>query len=777
MKALYLLSLVAIGQAIDIPRKPYPPTGGGDRLLTFNETVPRAAISPSSISVDWIPTEDDGQYVVSASGSLLIQDIATGENKTLVSADKLPEGTEGYWIKPDLSAVLFATNYTKQYRHSYFADYLILDVDSGSITPLAEDQAGDIQYAAWSPIDNTIAYVRGNNLFIWANGTTTQITSDGGENVFNGVPDWVYEEEIFGSPSALWFSPDGKYIAFLRFDETGVPTFTIPYYMNSQKVAPPYPRELDIRYPKVSETNPTVQLHLLDLGTSKASRVPIDVFAADDLIIGEVSWITDSHDSVLYRAFNRVQDKDAYVSVDTKTARSKILRKTDGTDGWLDNSQSVQYIGKIKGGRNLRNGEYYAVLSDEDGWNHVYLVNAKTGDATNLTPGKFEVTTILHVDTSRQLIYYLSTQHHSTERHLYSVSYRTFEVKALVDDKVSASWSASFSPKGDYYILNYNGPDVPYQELYSVKSKKPLRTITSNSVVIEQIKEYRLPKISFFEITVPSGETLNVMQRLPANFSPDKKYPVLFTPYGGPGAQEVSKSWKSMNWNAYIASDPELEFVTWTVDNRGTGYKGRKFRSLVAKKLGLLEAEDQIFAAKELAKKPWVDASRIGIWGWSYGGYLSAKVLEADSGVFSFGLITAPVADWRFYDTMYTERYMKTLELNEEGYKTSAVHDHKGFHNVKGGFLIQHGTGDDNVHFQNAAALVDLLMGNGVPPQKMQVQWFTDSDHSINYNGGSLFLYKQLTERLFDEKTRDVSEEPPRHQWSKKGLKSVRMQV
>ncbi|KAL1958809.1 hypothetical protein VTO42DRAFT_3646 [Malbranchea cinnamomea] len=768
LQASSLLVLAGLCQAIDIPRNPWPPTGNGERLLTYNETVTQRAISPSSTVFSWISSKEDGQYVFQdADGALVIQNIVTNSSKTLVAADKIPEDAYDYLIKPDLSAVLWATNYTKQYRHSYFANYFIQDVQQGSLTPLAEDQAGDIQYAEWSPTDNSVAYVRANNLFIWKDGKTTQITEDGGPDTFNGVPDWVYEEEIFGGRSAFWFSPDGEYLAFLRFNETGVKTYTVPYYMNNQEVAPPYPRELEIRYPKVSETNPTVQFHLLNLASFEQTNVPIDAFPAHDLIIGEVAWVTDTHDSVVFRAYNRVQDQEKIVLVDVESGKGKVVRERDGTDGWLDNLMSIAYIGRIKNPKASHRDTYYVDLSDIDGWVHIYLFPVKGGKPIQLTRGKWEVTAILNIDTERQLIYFQATKRHSTERHLYSVSYRNFKIKPLVDDSVAGYWSASFSANGGYYLLSYQGPDVPYQDLFSVESDKPIRTITSNADIVHKIQEYRLPKITYFELKLPSGESVNVMQRLPANFDPKKKYPVLFTPYGGPNAQEVSKAWQALDWNAYIASDPELEYITWTVDNRGTACKGRKFRSLVAKQLGLLEAEDQVFAARQIAKKPWVDAERIGIWGWSYGGYLTAKTLETDSDAFSFGISTAPVSDWRFYDSMYTERYMKTLELNPDGYNKSAVRDQAGFNNLRGSYLIQHGTGDDNVHFQHAAVLTNTLMDGGVSPAKLEVQWFTDSDHSIRFEQDGTFLYKQLTRKLYEEKHRNF-DDVVKHQWSRR---------
>ena len=800
MRRLLCLCVAAatLVAAIEPPRFPHQPTGGGSKLLTYNITTANPGeLSPSSKSVTWVQSDNDGDYITTAEdGSFIFENVVSGNKTTFLSADKIPKDYYDYSISSDQKKILWAINHTKQYRHSFFADYLVQDVATGETQSLVSDSKGDIQYATFSPTSSSqIAFVRGNNLFIWNAGKANQITSNGGPDMFNAVPDWVYEEEIFGSNSALWYSPDGEYIAFLSFNETGVETFTIPYYMDNQKTAPPYPRELELRYPKVGSTNPTVAFNLVDTKQLGLSSVPVSAWAADDLIIGEVAWVTDGHDKVIYRAFNRVQDKEKLVVVDTQTKASTVVRQRDGSDGWLDNSLAITYIGNIKkkGRRHNSDNEkgknkdkdknkpgkdkdrYYLDLSDESGWNHLYLFSIDGKSKIALTSGKWEVTSILKIDTVRGLIYYLSTESHSTERHLYSVSYLTKTKTPLVDPSIPAVWSASFSSKGGFYILRYAGPDVPYQELYSITNPKtPLRTITSNEKLVSTLKSYRLPNITYLEFPHPSGVSLNAMLRLPANFDPSKKYPVLLTPYGGPGAQEVTKAFQPLDWNAYISSDPELDFITLTVDNRGTGFKGRGFRSSVAGRLGELEAQDQVWAAKELVKlaggeaSGWVDAERIGIWGWSYGGYLTAKVVELGDPVIAFGVSTAPVADWRFYDSMYTERYMKTLEGNKDGYEKSAVHDVGGFKGLRGAFLVQHGTGDDNVHFQNSAALGDLLMGGGVGPDRLEVTFFTDSDHSIRYNGQNAFVYKQLSKKLWEEKNRGSK---GKHQWTKRGRK------
>ena len=767
--AAAILCAASLSSAIDPPRQPQQPTGGGDRLLSFNETSPRATISPNSRSIRWTSAGGDGRYIsANDAGDLVLEDIVTGDSDTFVAGDKLPKDMHEYTISADAKHLLVAANYTKQYRYSYFADYFILDVESGESTPLVDDQVGDIQYAEMAPTGDAVAFVRGNDLFIrdHATGEITQITEDGGPDMFHGVPDWVYEEEIFGARSTLWFSPDAKFIAFLSFNETGVGTFTIPYYMDDQKIAPPYPRELDLRYPKVGSKNPTVQLNVLEVETGEYQTVEIDAFEEEDVIVGEVAWVTEGHEAFIYRAYNRVQDMDAHVVVDPASLVSKKVRERDGTDGWLENTGAIQYVGAVE---SRGNESYYVDLSDESGWMHIYLYPVSGGKPVQLTSGEWEVASILKVDAERGAVSYSATTKHSTERHVYSVSLEDGEITGLVDDEVAGYWSASFSSGGGYYILNYLGPDVPYQELYAANdTSEPLSTIEDNSAFIDTIGEYKLPNITYFELEHPDGYSLNVMQQLPPDFDPTCKYPVLFTPYGGPNSQEVSKRFNPLDWEAYISSDPELKYVVYKVDNRGTGFRGRKYRSTVARQLGKLEPLDQIWAAEQLTERNgWLDKDRVGMWGWSYGGYLTAKTLEVDSGVFSLGLITAPVSDWRFYDSMYTERYMKELGDNEEGYRETAVHDVQGFKNVEGGFAVLHGTGDDNVHYQHAAALVDLLVGGGVSPEKMEMFAFTDSDHSINYDGADVYIYKYLTEKLWDEVQREVGEKSA-HQWSKK---------
>jgi dipeptidyl-peptidase-4 len=420
--------------------------------------------------------------------------------------------------------------------------------------------------------------------------------------------------------------------------------------------------------------------------------------------------------------------------------------------------------------------EYFLDKTDLTNWDHYYLFPTmfSQNDPLPVTFGDYDARNIVHIDKAEHVIFFTSAEHHATESHLYMVSYRTFEKAQITDPNKPGFYSASFSPGSKYFVLNYEGPNVPYQELYSTSDfKQPIRTITSNKALQEKLKEYKLPIIRYADLKHPLGWNISVMLRYPANFNPDKKYPLLLTPYGGPGSQEVTKRMQGFDFKAYVSSDPELEYFTYTVDNRGTGNRGREFRTQVAHHLGQMEAEDQVWAAAQLARQNrFIDRNKIAIWGWSYGGYLSAKVVETDSGVFSLGLITAPVSDWRLYDSMYTERFMGLPTTNSENYTTTSVRKVAGFKNIAGGVLLQHGTGDDNVHFQNSAALVDTLIGGGVGPDKLQVQYFPDSDHNIGWNGANRFVYKQLAKRLWEEKVRVVNGTMPSHQWTRVAAES-----
>ena len=396
-------------------------------------------------------------------------------------------------------------------------------------------------------------------------------------------------------------------------------------------VAPSYPEYLELRYPKVGTTNPTVTFHLLDVENLSTGPVKLDIpaFTPEDLIIGEVAWVTDDNKNVIYRTFNRVQDQEKLVLVDTAAKSSTVVRERNASPGWIDNNIAIQYVG---------DGSYID-LSDESGYMHIYSFKVDGAEGSPVTSGDWEVKSILNVNTRTKRVYYLSTERDSTERHVYSVTLSGANKTPLVDVSAPGYWAASFSSKGGYYILTYNGPGLPNQKLYSTNSTAPIRTINDNAVLKAKLADYTLPNVTWGTIDHPDGYSFNYMETKPVNFDPSKKYPIVFDIYGGPDSQQTGKTFRQVDFRSYLASDPELEYIVLAVDNRGTCCKGKAYRTLVAGHLGEFEAEDQVYAAKEWAKKSYVDGSKIAIMGWSYGGYLSAKVLETNSDAFSLGLV------------------------------------------------------------------------------------------------------------------------------------------
>ncbi|PWW77998.1 hypothetical protein C7212DRAFT_342419 [Tuber magnatum] len=484
--------------------------------------------------------------------------------------------------------------------------------------------------------------------------------------------------------------------------------------MDGQRVAPTYPKEIRTKYTKPGEKIPAVTFHLIEVNNKSAPRKKdIQTLTQDNLIISEVAWVTENHEHVILRMQNRVRDTEKFVLVDVKSGNAQVVRERDDVPGLSTPS--------------------YVDISDHSGWSHIYLYQVSGSEPITLTSSNWEITAIHSIDSKRGLIHYQSTERDSTERHIFTVSLDGKTKEPLVDIAKESYYSASFSPGGEYYILSYAGPNLPWQELCCINSDTPIRVINDNASLKGKLSAYSSQK----------SPGLHSSTQMDTNSTFWSVY------------RQISKTFRQrVDIRAYLGSDPELEYIVVSVDNRGTGYKGRRFRTMAAGQLGKLEAEDQVWAAREYAKRHYVDAEKIAIWGWSYGGYdtLLAKF---------------PITDWRFYNSVYTERHMKFLTTNREGYNTAIIRT-SGFQNVAGGFLIQHGTGDANVHFQHAAALVDALVYEGVSPEKMRVQWFTDSNHNLDFHEATSFLHKQLSKALYEEKGRTPAGQ---HQWSRRRVK------
>ncbi|KAJ3088883.1 hypothetical protein HK102_007706 [Quaeritorhiza haematococci] len=804
---------------------------------------------PVSASYKWVEHELDGSYVTRrADNAIVIEHVQYPDNVTVLAEDGEIRDVNGrriyfqdFFVSPDLKRILVETNRVKGWRHSFFADYYIFDVETKKTRPLTTSKADKsipgelgndkVALALWSPSGHSVAWVRENDLFVTIDGETeVRITTDGSKQTINGIADWVYEEEVLGTHDAMWFSPDGTQLAYLKSDETKVPEYRLQYYEQPRSL---YPHELVVKYPKAGAPNPIVTLHIATPSVSSNANLtfpvtfpPSQMFAPDDSLIVEVKWMT-SNDTLLVRVMNRVQDVQRIFMVKKIVVpegatvggqvvwNATLVRDEPSRDGaWFNLLQPITYVPPSATNPDRLAPSYIELMEDADGYTHLaYFGSISASKPTAwLTNGKWEVTSVVGVDVEKDKIYYLSTEEGSMQRQLYSVYLNGFNKTKLTpppnvsypkqmplfklnlnsdsskpvagdedgvvserkkegetegekdkvgkhsaadsvsnpekeaEDKIGdiGYFEASFSPKCQYYLLNYKGPEVPFSRVIKVDDDWS-SDVQDNKQVREAIEGVRLPKTKHFTIENDEGDDMNAMMSVPADFdeSDNKTYPVLMRVYGGPNSQMASYQFE-LNWMTAMAN---AGFVTLVVDGRGTGFKGRKYRAAVSKQLGHYEVVDQIAGAKFLTTLGFVDKERIAIWGWSYGGYTTAKVIEADSGYFSVGMSVAPVTDWMLYDSVYTERYMKTPEMNPEGYKQSAVTNMTGFLHDR--ILLVHGTADDNVHFQNSADLVWHLTKQAV--RNYRVQYYTDSDHSMGAGGASTEIYELLKNYLFEQ--------------------------
>ncbi|KAE9373345.1 putative dipeptidyl-aminopeptidase B [Stipitochalara longipes BDJ] len=725
--------------------------------------------------ISWIEgaNGEDGLLLEQGAGGkdyLVVEDIRGAEGdaaaagtKTLMKQQVFIVDGKGYspsrvFPSKDLEKVLIAAEYNSNWRHSFYAKYFIFDVETQTaeaLDPTAPDEW--IQLASWSPQSDAIVFTRDNNLFLrkLSSENVTQITTDGGTNCFYGVPDWVYEEEVFSSNSATWWAEDGKYVAFLRTNETEVPEYPIQYFVSRPSgVQPPegeenYPEVREIKYPKAGAPNPTVDLKFYDVAKGDVFEVKIaGSFAPDDLLITEVIW-AGSTGKALIRETNRESDILRVVVVDVetrtgKTVRTEDVQKLDG--GWFEVSQNTRYVPADPSNGRPHDGYIDTVIYKNN--DHLgYFTPLENPDPIMLTSGDWEVVDAPSaIDLKRNLVYFRATKESSIQRHVYSVNLDGSNMQALTDTSKDGYYAVSFSSGAGYALLSYNGPNIPWQKVISTPSNTNHyeKTIEENPRLAEMAAKHELP-IKIYSTVNIDGFDLNVVERRPPHFNEKKQYPVLFYLYGGPGSQTVDKTF-TVDFQAYIAAN--LGYIVVTVDGRGTGFIGRKARTIIRGNIGYYEAYDQIATAKIWAEKKYVDASRIAIWGWSYGGFMTLKTLEQDAGqTFSYGMAVAPVTDWRFYDSIYTERYMHTPQHNRAGYDNSSISNMTALHqNVR--FLIMHGVADDNVHMQNSLTLLDKLDLAGV--ENYDVHVFPDSDHSIYFHNANRIVYDKLNNWLIN---------------------------
>lgn len=634
-----------------------------------------------------------------------------------------------YAFSSDETKILLTSNKKSIYRHSFSADYYVWNRTTKEMGPLSEK--GSQQLATFSPDGERVAFVRGNNIFIKSLkfGTENQVTRDGKTNeIINGAPDWVYEEE-FSFIKAFEWSPDSKFLAFIRFDEKEVPTFNIPMYQGqnpSLKENELYPGSYSYKYPKAGEKNSVVSVMIYDLKSK--SSVTAEVGEDSDQYIPRIKWTADATDLAIMKV-NRQQNEVNIVLANPFTGDTRSFF-TEKNKRYIAEEFYDNFIF-------LPDNKYIVLNSERNGYSHLYLYDRQGFEVKQLTDGKFDVTAFYGFDPVKKLFFYQAAKESPMRREIYFVS---------LDGKKSGKLStqtgtntADFSTGFKYFINYFTNSETPNLVTLLDQSGKLIRTLEENDELKNQLKGYQIGKKEFFSFKTPESVELNGWMIKPSNFDPSKKHPVLMTQYSGPNSQQVLDKW-SVNWYHYLAQEG---FLVVCVDPRGTGARGEEFRKMTYMQLGKYESDDQIEAAKYLGTLPFVDKNNIAIWGWSYGGFMAALCMEKGAGVFNAGISVAPVTNWRFYDSIYTERYMRTPKENPDGYDDNSPLSHAG--KIKGNYLLIHGSADDNVHFQNTMEFAEKLVQAGV---QFDMATYTNRNHGISGGNTSMHLYTKMTNYL-----------------------------
>ncbi len=696
-----------------------------------NETIWNSPeFTNDMVSADW--DRNPQYFTITRSGSSGASDIyridaRSGTEELLVSgSDLVPRGqhnpikVESYRFSDDGTKVLIFTNSVRVWRQNTKGEYFIWDRNRRQLNPIS-DRPGLQQFAKLSPNAKSVAFVRDNNIFVaeLRSGREKQLTFDGDENVINGTSDWVYEEEL-GVRDAFSFSPDGKRIVFWRFDQSAIK----PFFLIDQ--TSPHPSLLSVRYPLAGEQNSEVKIGVAEIASGKTTWV--DLGTEEDIYVAALGFAEQSDDIWLTR-LNRHQNKQDLMMADAQTGVSRVIM-TDTDDAWID----------ARAPRWIDDGERFLIESERDGYNQVFLYSRDGSLVRKVTTAEWDVMRVLGVDEEHRVLYFTGAGEGPLVRPLYSVQLDGTGLKRI--SSANGTHSIEFNSDYSMYVDTYSSAGVPPVKTLHDSDGSVVRTIADNERVIENVRALSLTPPEFIKVPAADGTRLNAYIIRPPDFDPGRKYPVLMYVYGGPGSQTVQDSWGGGRylWHQLLASDG---YVVMSVDNRGTGARGRDFKKQTYLNLGKLEAADQIAVAEYLGSLAFVDANRIGVWGWSYGGYMSLLAMLRGNGVFKAALSVAPVTDWRFYDTIYTERYMRTPQENEQGYNSGAPLGYAD--RLQGNLLLVHGTGDDNVHPQNTIRMIQALEDAN---RQFDMRLYPNKTHSISGGRTRVNLYDLFTEWL-----------------------------
>lgn len=638
--------------------------------------------------------------------------IFNNKNYTFPNSDSTFEYSSFQWSE-DSKYIVFRSNFRPVYRHSGISDYYLYSIEDNTLQLLVEDA----RTADLSPDGSKIGYERNGDLFVYdlATEKETQLTDSAKEYFYNGRFGWVYEEE-FGLEQAWEWSPDSKHIAYWQTDESHVNIFQMTDYSGQ------HPEYEQIPYPKVGDENPKVKIGVVNVNTAIHQWMN----TPEDGYIPRIYWTADE-DKLAVVHLNRAQDHLKLFFTDINSGNERLVME-EKSDKWIDVFDFFAGIDHLF--FFPKDTEEFFWISDRSGWSHIYRYGYNGNLKNQITKGPWEVTYLHTVDYRNNQIYYTSTEESPLERHLYSINFKGRNKDKLTETK--GTHDISMAPNGKYYINRYSNTSTPKQvELWSIRTGK-LEILEDNSSVNEFTDSYVYAPRELFSFTTSDGQKLDGYMIKPVNFDSTKQYPLVLNIYGGPSSQGVYDKWESSGFNQYLAQEG---YVVVNVNNRGSGGYGSDFEKIVYQQLGKWEAHDFVETAQYMGQKNWVDRTQMAIRGHSYGGYMTTYILSTHPGVFEIGIATAPVTDFRLYDTIYAERYMGLLKNNREGYKQSASTTHAK--DLKGNLLLSHSTMDENVHVQNTMQLVTELTGNGI---NVDLQIFPPGAHGVAFNTASYYL-------------------------------------
>ena len=630
---------------------------------------------------------------------------------------------ESYAFSGDEQKILLSAEFEPIYRHSGVSSYYVYNVADGTMECIS--LAGKQRLTTFSPDGRMVAFVRDNNLFVLnlASLKETQVTFDGRMNeVINGTTDWVYEEE-FAITQGFYWSPDSRRIAFYRFDESRVKQYTMQMWGEL------YPENYTYKYPKAGEDNSVVDVLIYDL--QDRSTLKLDVGSQNDQYIPRIQWTQDPTMLALMR-MNRLQNKMELLLADATTGSIRPLY-VEEDEAYVEVPDTWMF---------LRDGKHMLLTSERSGYNHIYMYSLDGEMVSQITSGQYDVVSICSVDEKRGLIYYLSHESSPLNRELYCIDFKGRH-KSFLSEGQTGWNSVSFSATSKYYINTFMDANTPPVYTLHTSNGKLLKTLEDNAALRSRMKEYGVGGKQFGTLTTSRGTDLNYYIILPPDFDSTKRYPLFFYVYGGPGNQQVTNSYgySDYYWFHMLA---QHGYVVACFDGRGTGGRGAHFKKMTYRNLGHMECEDAIDAARWFGKKQWIDESRIGIFGWSFGGYLSTLSILKGNDVFKSAIAVAPVITWRYYDNIYTERFLQRPQDNPRGYDDNSPLNFAD--KLMGNYLLVHGTGDDNVHFQNSADMVTALERAG---KQFEFRIYPNKNHSIYGGNTRLNLYQLMTDFIY----------------------------